>query len=307
MMIEDILRQCDTRQLAHKGCHCQQCTYDVFCPTNCEKCLDYIHNPSHAPVGAPDRKYDCTHMADFYTCKYSCRYTSEMIYALRRLRDLSTLPSLRVLSFGCGPCTDLFALEYLCSNGCFSFENIEYRGIDYSKDVWSNIHHDLKALQTDNFKIKFYYQNACEIIETISQGAWIPNLVVFQYVFSDMKKHTDSQEISRFIDSFSDFFNDKMLPKSYIVLNDINLSINYGGGREYFDRLYNKLENAIMRKGRFRDDNARSSFYPHGYTYGEESDGEFPDNSNLFDLIPWHMYSPFNTCASAQMLIKKEV
>ena len=76
--------------------------------------------------------------------------------------------------------------------------------------------------------------------------------------------------------------------------------------QRYFDRMYSKLESSTVRRGRFCNDNSRSLYYPRGYTYGEDSEGEFPDNSNLFDLRRWRRYSPFNTCASAQMLIKKE-
>ena len=107
----------------------------ILSPHDCEKCLDYIHNPSHAPDGAPERKYDCTHMANVYTCKYSCRYASEIVYAVEQLKDLSNLTDLKVLSFGCGPCTDLFAIDYLRSLGILSYQNLEYRGVDYSEDV----------------------------------------------------------------------------------------------------------------------------------------------------------------------------
>ena len=69
-MLETILSKCDERNDRH-GCEqCVDCSYDTYCPHDCEKCLDYIHNPSHAPDGAPERKYDCTHMANVYTCKY---------------------------------------------------------------------------------------------------------------------------------------------------------------------------------------------------------------------------------------------
>ena len=71
LMLETILSKCDKRNSQH-GCEqCADCSYDTYCPHDCEKCLDYIHNPSHAPDGAPERKYDCTHMANVYTCKYS--------------------------------------------------------------------------------------------------------------------------------------------------------------------------------------------------------------------------------------------
>lgn len=307
MMINTILTECNKRWNSHTCGSCFDCSYGTFCPRSCEKCLDAIHNPSHAQAGAPNRKYDCTHMADFYTCKYSCRYTSEIVYALQRFQDLARVDELKVLSFGCGPCTDLFAIDYLQSKGKMSFNSLEYHGIDYSMDVWKNIHHDIKKFETDSRKISFFYQDACDVIHDIANGTWIPNLIVFQYVFSDMKKHTDPFKITEFINEFARYFNEKILPNTYIILNDINLGIDYGGGREYFDRLSAKLSNTIVRRGRFCDDNARSPFYPRGYTYGENSDGEFPQNRNLFALTPWREYSPFDTCASAQMLIKKKV
>ncbi len=145
-MLETILSKCDKRNDRHRCEQCADCSYDTYCPHNCEKCLDYIHNPSHAPDGAPERKYDCTHMANVYTCKYSCRYASEIVYAVERLKDLSNLTDLKVLSFGCGPCTDLFAIDYLRSLGILSYQNLEYRGVDYSEDVWKYIHRDIKTL-----------------------------------------------------------------------------------------------------------------------------------------------------------------
>lgn len=304
-MLKTILSKCDKRNEQKSKKQCVACSYLDYCPHDCEKCLDYIHNPTHAREGAPKRKYDCTHMADVYTCKYACRYTSEIVYALERFKDLSDVVNLKVLSFGCGPCTDLFAIDYLHSSGVLSYQSIEYRGVDYSKDVWTYIHQDIKEFENDNVKIKFYYQDACELIHTIAQKSWVPNLVVFQYVFSDMQKHTRAEDINAFIMKFAQYYNQKITPNTYIILNDINLGRDYGGGREYFDKLYNKLENSICRKGRFCNDNAKSFYYPRGYPYGADLDGEFPCNKNRFDLTQWKKYSPFDTCASAQMLIKK--
>ncbi len=305
MLLETILLSCDKRHKQPRKGQCSDCSYGVFCPHDCEKCLDAIHNPNHAHEGAPARKYDCAHMADVYTCKYSCRYTSEIMYALERCVDLRSTAKLKVLSFGCGPCTDLFAIESLRENNVLSFTEIEYRGVDYSKDVWNNIHQDIQSFNNAQRMIRFYYRDACELIDTISKGTWVPNLIVFQYVFSDMQKHSELENIRSFINTFVEYYNDKIPSKSYIILNDINLSRRYGGGREFFDELSGKLKHSICRKGRFCDDNAKSTFYPRGYTYGEDSDGEFPCNSNRFDITPWMDYSPYDTCASAQMIIKK--
>lgn len=304
-MLQTILSKCDERYDANCT-QCVDCSYGEHCPHDCEKCLDYIHNPSHAPEGTPERKYDCAHMADFYTCKYACRYTSEIIYALRRFRDLINKEHIKVLSFGCGPCTDLFAIDYLKRNGEMHYQSIEYRGIDYSKEVWQQIHRDIKSFENDDCRIHFFYADMCDIIHEISQDTWTPNLIVFQYVFSDMHKHTGPAGTMDFINAFSQYYNEKVQISTYTLINDINLGTGYGGGREYFDQLYSKLESSTMRRGRFCNDNSRSPYYPRGYTYGEDSYGEFPDNSNLFDLRRWRRYSPFNSCASAQMLIKKK-
>lgn len=87
MMLETILSKCDARYENPDCEQCVDCSYGGCCPRDCEKYLGYIHDPSHAPDGAPERKYDCTHIADVYTCKYSCRYTSEIMYALESWCD----------------------------------------------------------------------------------------------------------------------------------------------------------------------------------------------------------------------------
>lgn len=306
MIIDTILKNCSKRQNHKCDEQCENCSYGEFCPEDCEKCLEYIHYPYRAKDGAPKRKYDCPNMADFYTCKYSYRYTSEIMYALERTTRLFTVKNLKVLSFGCGPCTDLFAIDCLRENGTLTYDTLEYHGIDYSESVWKNIRDDIKSFENDKIKISFFYKDACQIINDISKGTWIPDLIVFQYVFSDMEKHTSSDNIRSFLETFSEYYNSKVTKNTYIILNDINLGRSYGGGRDYFDDLRSRLTSSESLKGRFRDDNAKSVYYPRGYTYGERSLGEFPTNKNKFDLTPMKKYNPFNTCASAQMLIRKD-
>lgn len=301
MLIHEILDKCIDRYKKPECEQCEECSYGYYCPHDCEKCLDYLHNPNHAPTNAPERKYDCIHMADFYTCKYSCRYTSELMYSIQRCKDLRNIKELKILSFGCGPCTDLFALDALKEKGLISFNSIQYRGVDYSEDVWAYIHNDIKELSTDSMRIQFYYEYACKLIDEIANGSWIPNLIIFQYVFSDMQKHTADGNITHFINKFAEYFNNKIQPNTYIILNDINLGCVYGGGRDHFNSLLNKLKNAVYSKNYFCNDNSTSSYYPRGYTYGDE----LPNNRNYFNLSGLESFSPFDTCASAQMIIKK--
>ena len=304
-MLDTILTKCDERY-RKKNNQCNDCSYNFFCCHDCGVCLNQIHFPSSAPLGTSSRKYDCPHMADYYTCRFSGRYSSEIIHALRHFIDLKHKKVLNVLSFGCGPCTDLFAIDYMHQNGELDFQKLIYCGIDYSEDVWKNVHGDIKEFSNEKFTIRFYYDDMCEIISTIAQWEGTPDLVVFQYVFSDMHKHTGMKKTLDFISKFADYFNNKMSPNTYILLNDINLGIGYGGGREYFDILYKKLADSTDRRGRFHNDED-TSYYSGGYPYGEDSYGEFPNNANFFNTNKWSDYSPKKTCASAQMYIKKQV
>jgi hypothetical protein len=236
-------------------------------------------------------------MADYYVCKYACKYVSELVYAFERLRDLKDKRELKVLSFGCGPCTDLLALDYLRNTGVYSFSSLEYRGIDYGEVVWSNIHQDLKSVAPANFDLQFFYSDARELVDRIAAGRWTPSLVVFQYFFSDVNKNATRQEIDAFINTFAQYANEKMGDGSYIVFNDINLSVAYGGGREYFDRLLGCLDGGSYDTGHFHN-NTR----PNTYGYGNE----FSDNRLFFDTTSLSMYRPFGSCSSAQMIYKKE-
>ncbi len=78
------------------------------------------------------------------------------MYALERTTRLFTVKNLKVLSFGCGPCTDLFAIDCLRENGTLTYDTLEYHGIDYSESVWKNIHDDIKSFENDKIKISFF-------------------------------------------------------------------------------------------------------------------------------------------------------
>ena len=138
------------------------------------------------------------------------KYTSELIHVFSRLKDLKSLQNIKVLSFGCGPCTDLLTMNYLYSTGAYKYKGLEYRGIDYNQDVWGNIHKDIKNVCPSGTEVNFYYEDAKTIVDKIAVGKWVPDLVVFQYFFSDMNKNSESGEISSFLSKFAGYANSKM-------------------------------------------------------------------------------------------------
>lgn len=294
MLIDKIVRFCDTKYRNSKCNRCDNCSYGDYCPGSCERCLHYIHTPTAAP--AP-RKYDCSNMAYYYTCKYSYKYMSELINAFSNLKDLKYKSHIKVLSVGCGPCTDLFALDYLKEAGEYKFESVEFRGIDPAKDVWLDIHKQIKRYNPSIINPKFYYKDVTELIDVITEVQWIPDLIVFQYVLSDMEKHCESIRLHEFISKLAALVNDAMSANTYIVLNDINLTTQMGGGRELFDELSDLIKNATKRRLHFKNNNK-----PQHYHYGDE----YEDNS-LIVANPQFIndYNPYDSCASAQLIIKK--
>lgn len=294
MLIDGIVNYCDAEY--QKEDDCCHCTYHENCPGRCDECLHFIHTPSAAP--AP-RQYDCPNMANFYTCKYSHKYTSELIYALQQLKDLRRRKRLNVMSIGCGPCTDLFALDYLREQNSYRFDSIEYRGIDNAKDVWCHIHRQIKLQKPNGAHVHFFYKDITELIDTIIEVDWVPDLIIFQYVFSDMQKHCSPRKLREFISKIAEFINDKMDDSTYVVLNDINLSTQWDGGREHFDTLLLNVTDAAYRKYHFNNNNK-----PNHYHYGEEY-----ETNELIVEPPKRLrkYEPFDSCASAQLIIKKVI
>lgn len=291
-MISELVRSCDERYQSRR---CIDCSYSRYCPHDCEKCLEYIHFPQRAPA---ERRYDCKRMMDFYVCKYAHKYTSELIYAFSMLRDLQTRRHLNVLSIGCGPCTDLLALNHLQSDGTYNFSTIDYRGVEINTEIWSDIYNDISDMIPRNWSFEIIPEDICDYVEILLQHNWKPDLIIMQYVFSDMHKHTMPQKIATMIRSLAQYI-DSCDINTYVVCNDINLSIDYGGGREYFDRLYNRMHtHATSHRFHFFNSNK-----PRHFDYGSE----YPSN----ELIVWPGrelagYQPYLSCASAQMIIKKE-
>lgn len=116
-----------------------------------------------------------------------------------------------------------------------------------------------------------------------------------------MFKHSDEKEIIHFINKLADFLNSYEEMPIYILCNDINLSKSLGGGREFFDILESRIENPkIVRRMHFNNINKENH-----YGYGDEYNSSDLVFNNIPDEIR-NAYNPFESCASAQILIKKE-
>ncbi len=129
MLIDSVVEFCD---MEYKNEECIQCNSKIACDENCDgckQCLDDIHYHHNKFRDF----YDCEKLLDYYVCRYSYKYCSEMIYALSE-RDLSDYPYFHILSLGCGAAPDLMAFEYMEYE-----QKISYCGLDLNP-YWEKIH-----------------------------------------------------------------------------------------------------------------------------------------------------------------------
>ena len=290
-MIFQVVASCHNRYSKSK---CWFCSYKKNCPHDCGRCLHYIHTPSAAP--AP-RKYDCGHMMDYYVCRYAHKYTSELCYAFRKLKDVRDKKSIKVLSIGCGPCTDLLALDLLRKREEYAFETLEYRGIDINTGIWKKVLSDIYSYTPNGYDVSIVEADACTYIDVLEKEDWRPDVIVLQYVFSDMQKNSATESIEHLLNALGKYVS-SCSENMYVVCNDINLSTRLNGGREYFDVLLNKIQGSKE----YRQYHFNNSKKKNHYNYGRE----YPENSLVVspseDLLD---YEPYLSCSSAQMIIKR--
>ena len=93
------------------NCLDNDCNCDCMQDFNCVHCLsDMFNNSAHA-----HRTYNCLPITYSYVIRYGNRYSSEMYIILNHLQKLFERDTINVVSLGCGPATELIALEKKCS------------------------------------------------------------------------------------------------------------------------------------------------------------------------------------------------
>ncbi len=296
MLIKEILEYCDKDYL-HKSCECPDCNHPNMCPGNCGDCLKQIHFKSNIPQAR--HSYDCVNLVNYYVCKYALKYTSEIYNALYGLGKIASAEKLKVLSIGCGPCTDLFALDIMRKRGHYSFEKVEYLGVEPLAS-WSRIHNKI-AQYDEDFSVHFEYSDIQRVLPILKNEGFEADVIIMNYLLSDFHKYGGQENVLDFLDELV-YYIEKVCPNTVIIINDINLECSRGGGRDYFDTLFWKLQPMGFQCSRRHFNNSnRENHYHYGIEYSSNN-LVFPDKV----IGKYINYSPFETCASAQIIIYKE-
>ena len=169
-LIHDLTEFCDQEYKPHcQNDPCLDCTHPSGkCSGSCLECSKQINY--HTEGGRS--LYNCQNYIYYYTVKYSWKYASEIMYALKML-DFSKYPQYQILSLGCGNAPDLMAFDAL--RFTYGNKNFSYRGYDIS-DCWQTIHRkiiDYSAIYP-NATVQFE-------ISDVFDGLVVNNIYKFSY------------------------------------------------------------------------------------------------------------------------------
>ncbi|MBQ9433222.1 MAG: hypothetical protein IJU26_03295 [Synergistaceae bacterium] len=225
MLIDDLIDFCDSRRknmLAVGGSKCTRCDMPAhWCNKNCGTCLNQIHF-TRKPGERTD--YDCENMIDFYVCSYTHKYASEFLYMLTHFNAVKNLEEYRIISIGCGGCSDLIAFDKFAQD---IRKNFYYVGIERNPS-WHYVHGFLcSKINTEHSSstLRFIYGDAINIIsrniDNITANNF--NILVMNYVLSSVYYSGYDKAVAFCNDIMNILLKNPQLPKPFIVLiNDIN-------------------------------------------------------------------------------------
>lgn len=271
---------------------CVRCTHPSGrCSGGCKQCSEEVNFHRNRPDSRSE--YDCQKFLYYYVCRYSWKYCSEIIHALKVI-DLDDYPQFRVLSLGCGGAPDLMAFEKVCP----PWTGIFYKGYDYNR-LWQPIHNAIENYANIRPNIQTYFSTA-DIFNVLENNLLPPlyyNVIVLEYILSHFPLADRAQQIERLLDDIITLVLPKRLPESpfLIIINDID----HFDIRDHFDPFLQKLD-ASGYKYKYRK--------LHFHRTVEYNDGsiQHTEIENCFQ-IPEDIKRLYNcaiVCSSAQLIIE---
>lgn len=284
--LNEIIHDCNEKYILADGKECENCENN--CYGNCSRFLQEIHYGNKT-------RYSCDKIMYFYLPKYGYRYAYEIERLLQDyLYDIKRFESLNILSIGCGPCTELFGLANICDS---HNKPVKYEGIDLNKK-WENIHRLIKEKFSSNITLRFYYKDIFDFINHLNSEKKVLkiNIVIFQYVISDIIKYKSREEVCIFLRKLVIEIITYLPSGALIIFNDINHKEKARDSFDYLESLLSK-DNYEILKYHFE---GKTEEY---YIYGEKIE----DNRVPYQIPDYidNRYSPWIMCRSAALIIRK--
>ncbi len=265
------------------GC-CENCKSIKLCGGDCKECLDDLHYH----INHIKKDYDCEHLLDFYVCRYSYKYCSEIMYALETV-DISDYPYFHILSLGCGGAADLMAFD------CMEFhQEISYIGFDRNPH-WEKVHNEIEK-RFSSGKVQFFRN--IDVLKFFEENN-VPecNILSIEYLISSFYKTVGESGVSQWFEQLvSRIIKQKPVGSPLLVIiNDVD-SINTG--RDTFPLFKRIIEESGLkvseRRMRFKD----ASYYQNSTRHCSRQ--------NKFELPQFvkDNYYPAINCESAQLILE---
>ena len=88
------------------------------------------------------------------------------------------------MSIGCGPCTDLFALDCMKMQKIYQYNEVNYVGVD-PLEKWKRIHTAIKNNLND-IKLFLIYRKIQDILPQLAGMNFKSDIIIMNYLLSDL-------------------------------------------------------------------------------------------------------------------------
>ncbi|MBB4623802.1 hypothetical protein [Parabacteroides faecis] len=263
--------------------------------TNCSSCFQNMF------FGNGSRTFNCVCSTYSYVCRYIFQYSSEVLHLFRVLKrwfkDESgiRINDLNVMSIGCGPCSELFAVDSILKEIGYT-GNVTYDGFD-TNDIWTDVQNKVKNILPYNVNI--INQDCFDYLKSTPHYTY-PNILIINYLLSDILKRGD---LSSFISEMTEHIIDKMPPRSMIIINDIN----HYDVRNYYKEIISKSNsNNIISQATLgfiiNYEKNKKDMRAYEYSYN----GIFSPFKEAVIRFLVSMYATKTSCTSAQLVVIKK-
>lgn len=284
----------------HPSGHCSSGFTGNENNNTCYKCAKEIHyHHSYRGMACRDN-YSCQKLIYYYTCRYTWKYCSEILYALKSLK-LEDYKSYEILSLGCGQCPDLMAIEQINQ---FEGKQVTYVGQDINP-LWRPIHRIIKRHFDETKNVKCIL-NVTDSIDALmkSKSGFKANMIILSYLISSFPDYERTEHVNQLFD----LIIEKVLPHKQdnpvlILINDID-------EKRYATRYYDTIVEKIRAAGYHVKVSKKHFGNREGKGHQDES-VQYQSYNNMFDLQlnikdRLRKYDGAFRCSSAQLILEVE-
>ena len=255
------------------------------------KCLEEIFQHDTNLRGRA--RYNCNKLICQYLCRHLDKQASEMLVALREINDIiSSFSEFNVISLGCGPCTELVALDYYNQENGYN-KNINYMGVDIEPS-WEIIHTKIdEFIKQEHYNIDFKcsFGDATDIKFLGNLFNDNINVIILNYIVSSLYSNSEFQKLNTLYSSIAELISRNNIKNCVIIINDMNLSIR---GTDTFINIIKNLKNNEVK---ITQQKARYFVSP---IYGTK----YSSNKTIFEDFFYKKIFSGNKSTSAQLLVQ---